>query len=158
MTDNNIESGVNREMVMQFKQLRSDLINTIKELRAERNKLKGIKGTTAQWDTLTAKIDDVQKQIDLIGKSLGIKPRGSLHMPPPGTPQGVPYKEVKKAQVRAGRDLDKSRRRSHRGAVQARNGRKLLDAAINVKDNFVPAGGARLYMMGTPGKAETAEE
>lgn len=137
MTQIGIETRINEHMQAQFKEQRFALINTIKELRAERNKLKGVKGTTAQWDALTAKIDDVQKQIDLIGKSLGIKPRGSLHMPPAGTPQGVPYKEVKKAQVRAGRDLDKSRRRSHRGALQARAARKVNTQETPPKNNFV---------------------
>lgn len=154
----NNEPRINRDLLAQFKEQRFGLISKIKALREERNKLKGVKNTGPQWEALTAQIDEVQKQIDLIGKSLGIKPKANHHQQPTGTKPGVPYNQVKKDQVRAGRDPSKPNRRSHRGNLQARNDRKLLDATINVKDNFVPKGGARLYMMGTPGKAETAEE
>lgn len=111
---NTPQSRISPEMEAQFKKQRFALINKIKNLRFERNKLKGVKNTGPQWDAFTTQIDEVQKQIDFIGKSLGIKPKVNLHFTPPGAPQGVPYSEVKKQQVREGRNRAKPNRRSHR--------------------------------------------
>ncbi|QYN79925.1 DNA repair protein [Kosakonia phage Kc263] len=124
MSEINVETRINENTQAQFKAQRFALINKIKELRAERNKLKGVKNTGPQWETLTNQIDEVQNQIDFIGKSLGIKPKANMHFTPAGAPQGMPYSEVKKEQVREGRNQGKPNRRSHRSNRQAHAGRR----------------------------------
>lgn len=56
-----------------FKAERQELINKVTELRAARNKLKGVKGTTVRWEQLSKEIDAVQDKIDLLSKSMGLE-------------------------------------------------------------------------------------
>lgn len=59
-------------MKAQFKAERFTLIEKVKALRVKRTALKGIKGTTNQWDALTKEIEEVQAKIDLLSKAMGL--------------------------------------------------------------------------------------
>lgn len=56
----------------QFKQQRKEQIAKIKDLRAQRNELKGKKNTTEAWNKLTSEIEAVQNNINMLSKGLGI--------------------------------------------------------------------------------------
>lgn len=83
----------------QFYQHRKSLIGRIGRLRAEREALKGVKGSGDAWAKLCAQIDEVQAQIDQLTKSLGLEKKGQSEtnviakpasplnpFPHPGTP------------------------------------------------------------------------
>lgn len=63
----------------QFRQHRKDLIGKVKDLRAKRALLRGVKGSSKEWASLSEEIDSVQNQIDKLSSSLGIpvKPLGT---------------------------------------------------------------------------------
>lgn len=56
----------------QFKATRRQLIESMKSLRVQRTALKGLKGVTAKWDSLTKQMDDTQDKIDTLSKALGL--------------------------------------------------------------------------------------
>lgn len=69
----------------QFRQHRKDLITKVKDLRAQRAALRGVKGSSKQWAALSEEIDSVQNQIDKLSISLGIpvKPQVVIVSPKP---------------------------------------------------------------------------
>lgn len=56
----------------QFKVTRRNLIEEMKTLRSRRNALKGIKGVSDLWDSLTKEMDETQDKIDVLSKALGL--------------------------------------------------------------------------------------
>lgn len=60
------------KMKDQFKATRRNLIEEMKTLRSRRNALKGIKGVSDLWDSLTKEMDDTQDKIDVLSKALGL--------------------------------------------------------------------------------------
>uniref|UniRef100_A0AAU8KXN3 Uncharacterized protein n=1 Tax=Pantoea phage Survivor TaxID=3232176 RepID=A0AAU8KXN3_9CAUD len=67
-----------------FVKARKDLIEEVKALRADREKLRGVSGTQVEWRELTAKIAEKQAQINGINDSLGIKNKTFPPLTKPG--------------------------------------------------------------------------
>ena len=67
-----------------FVKARKDLIEDVKALRADREKLRGVSGTAVEWRELTDKIAEKQAQINKINESLGIKNKTFPPLDKPG--------------------------------------------------------------------------
>ncbi|QBZ70701.1 hypothetical protein pETSU_120 [Edwardsiella phage pEt-SU] len=66
---------------------RKQLIEEVKVLRANREKLRGVSGTQVEWRELTAKIAEKQATINTINEGLGIK---NKTFPPLNKPGAAP--------------------------------------------------------------------
>ena len=66
---------------------RKQLIEEVKVLRADREKLRGVSGTQVEWRELTAAIAEKQAKINTINEGLGIK---NKTFPPLNKPGAAP--------------------------------------------------------------------
>lgn len=94
-------------MEKQFREKRRILIEQLKLVREERLTLKGVSGTGARWNELTGEMVELQRQVDFLSKSMGLPVKTNHHQQPKGSPRGVPYNQIKKQQVAAGRKNSK---------------------------------------------------
>lgn len=93
---------------------RKQLIEEVKVLRADREKLRGVSGTQVEWRELTAKIAEKQATINTINEGLGIKNKTFPPLNKPGAAPAESHQPAKKNPVK--RRITGKRKPAHKAS------------------------------------------